>query len=193
MLRYLWTSTKMMVLVIIVLGLVYPLLMTGIAQVAFPSAANGSIIDVGGRPAGSTLIGQDFSGAGYFHPRPSAAGSGYDPTASAGSNLGPTSKTLIDLVKARVATATVEDPGLTPGTVPVDMVTASGSGLDSHISVANALAQVARVARARSLPEASVRALVDQHIEGRTLGFLGEPRVNVLELNLALDVLKKQG
>ncbi len=191
MLRYLWLSTKMMVVVVVVLGLVYPLAMTGIAQLAFPGAANGSIVNVGGTPAGSSLIGQAFSLPRYFQPRPSAAGRGYDALASAGSNLGPTSQTLIDDVTSRVASAVADDPGLAVGRVPVDMVTDSGSGLDPDISVANALAQVPRVAKERGLAESDLPALVERHVGARTLGFLGEPRVNVLELNLALDALKK--
>ena len=187
MLRYLWVATKIMIVAVVLLGLVYPLAMTGAIQLAFPRQANGSLIEVNGRAVGSALIGQDFTLPKYFQPRPSAAGSGYDPTASGGSNLGPTNKTLFDDVKARVASATAEDPGLKWGEVPVDMVTASASGLDPDISIANALAQVPRVAKERGLTQAAVRALIYHYTAGRTLGFLGEPRVNVLELNLALD------
>jgi K+-transporting ATPase ATPase C chain len=187
MLRHIWVATKMMIIAIVVLGFVYPLAILGIGQVAFPAAANGSIVSVGGQAAGSALIAQGFASPKYFQPRPSAAGAGWEASASAGSNLGPTSKTLFDTVQGRVASATADDPGLTTGTVPVDMVTASGSGLDPDISVANALAQVSRVAKARGLTEDAVRALVEQRIQGRALGFLGEPRVNVLALNLALD------
>jgi len=189
MLRHLWVATKMMIIVIVVLGFAYPLVILGIAQVAFPSAANGSIVAVDGRPAGSVLIAQGFSSAKYFQPRPSAAGAGWEASASAGSNLGPTSKALLHTVEARVASATAENPGLATGTVPVDMVTASGSGLDPDISVANAVAQASRVAKARGLSEGQVQALIEQRVQGRTLGFLGEPRVNVLTLNLALDAL----
>lgn len=187
MLRHALTSLKMMVVFVVALGIAYPLIVTGVAQVAFPAQANGSMVRVGGTPVGSALIGQEFSSTRYFQARPSAAGSGYDPLASGGSNLGPTSKTLVDTVRARVASATAENPGLASGSVPIDMVTASGSGLDPDISVANALAQVRRVAGARGLSEDRVRTLVQRHVTGRTLGFLGEPRVNVLELNLALD------
>jgi potassium-transporting ATPase KdpC subunit len=187
MFRYALTSLKMMAVFVVALGIAYPLAVTGVAQVAFPAQANGSIVRVGGTPVGSALIGQEFSSARYFHPRPSAAGGGYDPTASGGSNLGPTSRILVDTVRARVASATAENPGLASGSVPVDMVTASGSGLDPDISVANALAQVPRVARARGLGADLLRALVERHVTGRMLGFLGEPRVNVLEINLALD------
>jgi potassium-transporting ATPase KdpC subunit len=190
MLRHIWVATKMMIIVIVVLGIAYPLIILGISQAAFPSAANGSIVNIGGQPAGSALLAQGFSLPKYFWSRPSAAGAGWEASASAGSNMGPTSKTLFDTVQERVASATVENPGLTTGTVPVDMVTASGSGLDPDISVANALAQTPRVAQARGLAEDAVRTLVEQHVQGRTLGFLGEPRVNVFTLNLALDGLK---
>ncbi len=190
MLRHIWVATKMMIIVIVVLGIAYPLAILGISQAAFPAAANGGIVNVGGRPVGSALIAQGFSSPKYFQPRPSAAGAGWEASASAGSNLGPTSKVLFDTVQGRVASATAENPGLTTGTVPVDMVTASGSGLDPDISVANAVAQSPRVAKARGLTEDAVRALVEQHVQGRTLGFLGEPRVNVFTLNLALDALK---
>jgi K+-transporting ATPase ATPase C chain len=184
-------ALKMIVVVIVVLGLAFPLAVTGIAQVLFPAQANGSLITVNGNPVGSRLIGQSFSSPRYFWPRPSAAGSGYDPNSSSASNLGPTSRTYIDGISALVATATLENPGLKAGDVPVDMVTASASGLDPDISVANALAQVPRVAKERGLSETDGRALVEQHTAGRTLGLIGEPRVNVLELNLALDALRK--
>jgi K+-transporting ATPase ATPase C chain len=164
--------------------------MTGLAQALFPAQANGSLVTSGGKVVGSALIGQNFTDAKYFHGRPSAAGAGYDATASGASNLAPTSRTLVDDVKARVAAAVAEDPGLKPGDVPVDMVTASGSGLDPDISIANAYAQIVRVAAARGVSEASVRALVDGNITGRQFGILGEPCVNVLMLNLALDAAK---
>ena len=190
MLRHLWVATKMMAIVIVVLGIAYPLVILGVSQAAFPAAANGSIVSVGGQAAGSALIAQGFSSPKYFWSRPSAAGAGWEASASAGSNLGPASKTLFDTVQGRVASATVENPGLTTGAVPVDMVTASGSGLDPDISVANALAQTPRVAKARGLTEDVVHTLVEQHVQGRTFWFLGEPRVNVFTLNLALDGLK---
>ncbi len=169
-------------------GIAYPLAMTGLAQVAFPDQANGSLIrDQAGQVVGSKLIGQPFSAPGYFHPRPSAAGNGYDASNSSGSNLGPTSAALINAVRQRVA-AYREENGLAPGSVvPVDAVTASASGLDPDISLANALLQMPRVARARGLSEAEVRRLIGAHTDERALGLLGEPGVNVLELNLALD------
>jgi K+-transporting ATPase ATPase C chain len=184
------TALRMILVVIVVLGIAFPLAVTGLAQVLFPAQANGSLVMVNGSPVGSRLIGQGFTAAKYFHPRPSAAGNGYDPNSSSASNIAPTSKTYIDSIAARVATATLEDPGLKKGDVPVDMVTASASGLDPDISVDNALAQVTRVAAARGMTEGAVRALVEAHITPRFLGLIGEPRVNVLELNLALDGLK---
>jgi K+-transporting ATPase ATPase C chain len=168
-------------------GIVYPLVVTAIAQVALHDKANGSLVEVDGRVVGSSLIGQQFTAPGYFHPRPSAAGTGYDGLASSASNLGPTNPNLLSSVEDRVA-AYREENGLAAGqSVPVDAVTGSGSGLDPEISVANAKLQAARVAKARARPVGQVLALVDQHTTGREWGFLGEPGVNVLRLNLALD------
>ena len=189
--RHLWVALRMMVLMIVLTGIIYPLFITGVAQVIFPHKANGSMVTVNGSVVGSNLIGQQFTQAKYFWPRPSAAGNGYDAMDSSGSNLGPTSKTLIDRIKKDVATLIKADPGLTYGNVPVDMVTASGSGLDPDITPANAYAQVSRVAAARRLTEAAVRNLVKRHIAGRQFGVLGEPHVNVLLLNIALDKLSK--
>jgi K+-transporting ATPase ATPase C chain len=173
-------------------GIVYPLAVTGIAQVAFPSAASGSLLVVDGRVHGSSLIGQPFSAPGYFWSRPSATSPmPYNAAASTGSNLGPTNPALADAVQARIAALRAADPGLTEP-IPVDLVTASASGLDPDISGAAALVQVPRVARVRGLPEELLRQLVHTHIEGRALGFLGEPRVNVLALNVALDRLRLQ-
>jgi len=189
--RYVFASIRMTLVTLVVLGLVYPLVVTGLAQVLMPAPANGSLVTAGGKVIGSSLIGQGFTDAKYFHGRPSAAGAdGYDAAASSASNLAPTSKTLVDTVKTRVAAAVAENPGLKPGSVPIDMVTASGSGLDPDITLANAYAQVARVASARGLSESAVRKLVDDALTGRQLGFLGEPRVNVLLLNLKLDAAK---
>lgn len=171
----------------IVVGIVYPLAITGICQFAFPHQANGSLVTQGGRVIGSTLIGQNFNGPEYFHPRPSAAGSdGYDATASGGSNYGPTSQKLADRVKAAVSKFRKDNPGY-HGPIPADLVTASASGLDPDISPASARAEADRVAQARGVPKAQIDSLVAQYTERPDLGFLGEPRVNVLQLNLALD------
>jgi K+-transporting ATPase ATPase C chain len=168
-------------------GLLYPGVVTGLCQLLFPTAANGSLITQNGRIIGSTLIGQNFARAEYFQPRPSAAGNdGYDPTASSGSNFGPTSQKLADRVKASVEKFRKENPEYT-GPIPADLLTASGSGLDPHLSPASAAAQAPRVAKARGVSQERIRQLVAQFTEDRDLGFLGEPRVNVLRLNLALD------
>ena len=171
-------------------GLIYPLAVTGVAQIAFPHAANGSLIERGGKAVGSDLIGQSFSDPKHFWSRPSATSPmAYNAANSGGSNQGPMHPALADAVKARIAALRAADPGNTaPVPVPVDLVTASASGLDPHISRAAADYQMARVAKARALPEGQVRALIDQHTEQPLLGFIGEARVHVLRLNLALDV-----
>lgn len=187
MTRHLSIAIRMTIVTAIVLGILYPLAITGIAQVLFPGAAGGSLVKVDGKVVGSAFIAQAFSQDKYFWPRPSAAGDGYDATASAASNLGPTNQTLIDRVKEDVEKQVKANPGLSSDAVPVDMVTTSGSGLDPDITVANAQAQAGRVAQARGLSRGDVLELIDAHTAGRTLGFIGEPRVNVLQLNLALD------
>lgn len=196
MLRHLRASLVVLVLMTVLTGIAYPLAMIGVAGAAFPRQAAGSLIENDGRVVGSSLIGQSFAGEGYFHGRPSATvdtdpndstktvSAPYNATNSAGSNLGPTSKALMDRVK--------EDANKLGKGVPVDLVTTSGSGLDPDISPAAAAWQVARVAKARNLPEDAVKRLVADHTEGRMFGLLGEPRVNVLQLNLALDALPKR-
>jgi K+-transporting ATPase ATPase C chain len=186
--RTLIVAIKMTVVLTVLTGLIYPIAMVGIARVMFPAQAAGSLIVRDGRVAGSSLIGQNFSKPGYFHSRPSAAGDkGYDASASGGSNLGPTNKALIEAVKSRLKGVLEENPGTTAAQVPIDVVTASGSGLDPEISPAAADLQVPRVAKARGLGEEQVRKLVEQSTRGRWMGILGEPGVNVVALNLALD------
>jgi K+-transporting ATPase ATPase C chain len=171
----------------IVVGVIYPLAITGVCQLVFPHRANGSLVTAGGKVIGSELIGQNFTKPEYFQPRPSAAGSeGYDATASGGSNYGPTNQKLVERVKASVEKFRKENPDYT-GPLPADLVTASASGLDPHISPDSARAQTARVAKARGLTDAQVTELIARFTEGPDLGVLGEPRVNVLKLNLALD------
>lgn len=178
------TAVLMTVATTILLGIIYPLAVTGLAQLLFPEQANGQLIYKDGKIAGSSIIGQGFVGASYFHSRPSSAGTGYDAANSNGSQLGPTNQKLIDRVKGDVATAQADKPG---APVPIDLVTASASGLDPHITPAAAEFQLSRVAKERGTSVDRLRALVARHTEGRQLGFLGEARVNVLELNLDLD------
>jgi K+-transporting ATPase ATPase C chain len=182
--RNLIVATLMTIVTTVILGLVYPLVVTGLAQVLFPDQANGQLIERDGQVIGSRLIGQGFSSPGYFRPRPSATATPYDAANSGGSQYGPTNRKLIEAVRTNVEAAKKENPGVP---VPVDLVTTSASGFDPHISPAAADFQVPRVARERGMPVAELRQLVQAHTEGRQFGFLGEPRVNVLELNLALD------
>lgn len=171
----------------VIFGLIYPLAVTGLSQLLFSYKANGQLIERNGKLVGSHIIGQVFTGPEYFHSRPSSAGTGYDPTSSGSNNLGPTNKTLIDRVAGDVQKGQTENASQP---VPIDLVTVSGSGLDPEISPAAAQFQIPRVAHSRNMKEAEVRALVEKHTRGRDLGFLGEPRVNVLELNLDLDSLQ---
>ena len=187
LIRQLRPAVLVLVVFTIACGVVYPLLSTAIGQAAFHDKANGSLIERGGVVVGSKLLGQNFTAPQYFHPRPSAAGTGYDASASSGSNLGPLSPDLLTAVADRVARYRRENGLAADALVPVDAVTASGSGLDPHISLANAKLQVARVAKARGLDTAVVNALVAAHTDGRQLLVLGDPGVNVVELNLALD------
>lgn len=201
MLREIRPAIVMIVVMTIITGLVYPLAMTGVAQAVFPTQANGSLVEKDGKVIGSALIGQNFTGAGYFHGRPSATTdidpkdptktvpAPYNAANSAGSNAGPTSKALIDRVKEDVENLKAENPNMP---VPIDLVTTSASGLDPDISPAAALFQVPRVAKERKVSEEQLRQLVQAHTAGRWMGVIGEPRVNVLQLNMALDALPKQ-
>ena len=191
-LKELWTSILATVVLCIVVSGIYPILIWGVGQLLFPHQANGSLVERNGQILGSELLAQGFSGAKYFHPRPSAAGTGYDPLNSGGSNLGPTSQKLIDGVKAN-ATQYRQENGLPPeAVVPADSVTASGSGLDPHISLQNAQLQIPRVAKERGLTEELVRGEVAKATDNPLLGLGGDPGVNILKLNLALDVLTQK-
>jgi K+-transporting ATPase ATPase C chain len=185
--KHLRPAIVLTLLLCVITGLLYPAALTAIAQLVFPRQANGSIVTVNGRVVGSELIGQPFTAPYYFHSRPSAAGAGYDAAASAGTNKGPTDLKLADTLIAGAVASVVKEDGAEKGKIPSDMVTASGSGLDPDISPANADLQVARVARERKADPEAVRKLVAQHTKGRQFGILGDPRVNVLMLNIALD------
>lgn len=185
--KQIWPAIAMTLVLCIVTGLVYPGVVTGLAQVLFPRQANGSLVTVNGRVVGSALIGQPFSRPDYFHGRPSAAGNGYDATASGGTNKGPTDAKLADTLIAQAVANEVASDGAERGRIPADLVTSSASGLDPDISPASARLQVARVAKARGKSAAAVAEILERHIQGRQFGFFGEPRVNVLLLNIAID------
>jgi potassium-transporting ATPase KdpC subunit len=191
MVKHLGTALRVTIVSIVLLGLIYPLAMTGVAQALFPRQANGSMITVNGKIVGSSIIGQLWTKPQYFHGRPSAAGKGYDPTSTGGTNYGPTSKKLIASTKAAIGALKKENPDAS-GPPPMDLVTSSGSGIDPDISPEAAYWEAPRVAKARGMNLAAVNALIAQHVQGRTFGILGEPHVNVLELNLALDGAKPQ-
>jgi K+-transporting ATPase ATPase C chain len=189
--KQIYPAVALTIVLIVLVGIIYPFVMTGLSDLLFKEKARGSLIEREGKVVGSRLIGQPFKGAGYFHSRPSAAGSGYDATASGGTNLGPTSKQLFEeQVKGRAKQLRTENPN---AEIPIDLITSSGSGLDPHISPAAADFQIPRVARERRMTEDKVEQLVQEHTEGRQFGVLGEPRVNVLELNLALDEASRKG
>jgi len=189
MIRNLSTALRVTIFSIVLLGLIYPLAMTGLAQTLFPWQANGSLVVVNGKVVGSSIIGQLWTKPQYFQGRPSAAGKGYDPTATGGTNLGPTSKKLVDSTRKTIADLEKENPDAV-GPPPMDLVTSSASGIDPDISPEAAYWESPRVAKARHTSVSGVDELIARHVRGRTFGFLGEPRVNVLELNLALDGLK---
>jgi K+-transporting ATPase ATPase C chain len=191
MIRHLGTALRVTIVSIVLLGFIYPLVMTGIAQALFPRQANGSLVTVNGKVVGSSIIGQLWTKPQYFQSRPSAAGKGYDPTSTGGTNLGPTSKKLIDSTKATIEALEKQNPDA-QGPPPIDLVTSSGSGIDPDISPEAAYWQAPRVAKSRGESLATVRALIANHVEGRTFGVLGEPHVNVLDINLDLDGLKPQ-
>ena len=188
--KQMYPAVALTIVLTVLVGIIYPFVMTGLSDLLFKEKARGSLIEREGKVVGSRLIGQPFKGAGYFHSRPSAAGSGYDATASGGTNLGPTSKQLIEeQVRERSKQLHTENPDVE---IPIDLITSSGSGLDPHISPAAADFQIPRVARELRMSEDKVKQLVQEHTEGRQFGVLGEPRVNVLELNLALDEASKK-
>jgi K+-transporting ATPase ATPase C chain len=188
--KQIYPAVALTIALTVLVGIIYPFVMIGLSDLLFKEKARGSLIEREGKVVGSRLIGQPFKGPGYFHSRPSAAGSGYDATASGGTNLGPTSKQLFEeQVRGRAKQLRTENPN---ATIPIDLITSSGSGLDPHISPAAADYQIPRVARERRMSEDKVKQLVEEHTEGRQFGVLGEPRVNVLELNLALDEASKK-
>lgn len=189
MLKYLSTALRVTIVSVIILGIVYPLAMTAVAQALFPRQANGSLVTVHGKVVGSSIIGQLWSKPQYFQGRPSAAGKGYDPTSTGGTNLGPTSRKLMDATRATIAQLRKANPDAA-GPPPIDLATSSASGIDPDISPEAAYWEAPRVAKARKMSLADLHALIARHVQGRTFGFLGEPHVNVLELNLALDGVK---